>query len=121
MSDNQQQERFGQLDAELTALFAEYRAAIPDPEPGANFGPRLWQKIEARRNYTFSLRRFTQGIVTAAAAASLLMGVSLVVQRTHTVSFYNTTYLEALAADQGTDQVTELAEITDPVEHESTR
>ena len=37
------------LEDKLDALWAEYRAAFPDPESDANFMPMLWQKIESRR------------------------------------------------------------------------
>ena len=35
-------------DERLDALFRAYRQACPDPEPSADFMPRLWLKIEAR-------------------------------------------------------------------------
>ena len=41
----------------LDALFTEYRAACPDPEPGADFMPALWRRIEARRTATVSVFR----------------------------------------------------------------
>ena len=34
----------------LDQLLVNYRAACPDPEPGANFMPTMWQRIEARRS-----------------------------------------------------------------------
>jgi hypothetical protein len=83
----------------LERLFAAYRAACPDREPGPEFMPQLWEKIEARRSVSYSLKRLARGIITAAAAASLLMGVYLAVPRQTTPP----TYLELLAAGQSPD------------------
>jgi hypothetical protein len=84
-------------DARLAALFASYREACPDPEPSAEFMPRLWQKIDSRQSSLFGLKRLAQGIVTAAAAACLLMGAFLASSPS---AFNAGTYLESLAADQ---------------------
>lgn len=90
-------------NAELSALFAAYRKACPDPEPSANFTPELWAKIEARQTFVHSLKRFAQGIITAAAAASLLMGSYLYRPDSHSSPIYQNTYLELLAAEQSGD------------------
>jgi hypothetical protein len=83
----------------LDGLFAAYREACPDREPGPDFMPQLWEKIEARRAFAYNLKRLARGIITTAAAASLLMGAYLVVPR-HTAQ---PTYLEVLAAAQSPD------------------
>jgi anti-sigma factor RsiW len=62
------------LDQELNSLFAAYRDATPDPEASAQFMPRLWEKIEAKRSFVFRLRRISQLAVAAALAACLLGG-----------------------------------------------
>jgi hypothetical protein len=91
-------------EAELSALFAAYREACPDPDPSANFTPELWARIEARQTFVFSLKRFAQGIITAAAAASLVMGAYLYRPDTYTNSpVYQTGYLELLANEQSAD------------------
>jgi hypothetical protein len=79
----------------LSELFAAYRAALPGPEPSTAFVPGLWERIDARRTYAYSLKRFAQGLITAAAAVCLLMGFYL---SRPEPSYY--TYLEVLAADQ---------------------
>ncbi len=85
----------------LEGLFAAYREACPDPEPGASFMPQLWQKIEDRRAFSCSLKRMARGIITAAAAASLAMAILLAAaQRTTSPS-----YLELLAAGQSHDNL----------------
>lgn len=66
-----------QLDRDLDGLLAQYRGDIGEPEASVNFMPRLWQKIEAKRNLTFKFRRLTQLFVgTAAAICLLIAGVS---------------------------------------------
>jgi hypothetical protein len=79
----------------LSELFAAYRTAVPDPESSAAFVPGLWEKIDARRSFAYSLKRFAQGLITAAAAVCLVMGFFL--SRPEPSNF---TYLEVLAADQ---------------------
>jgi hypothetical protein len=81
-------------DERLQALLAAYRETYPDPEPGPDFMPQLWQKIDASRSFTFSLRRLARGIITAAAAAALLMGVILTQREANP----SPSYLELLAA-----------------------
>ncbi len=86
----------GSPEDRLTALFAAYRDACPDVDGGAGFMPRLWQNIDARQTYGFTLKRFAQGVITAAAAISLAMGIYL----THIQPRISTPYLETLAASQ---------------------
>ena len=81
----------------LNALFRAYRAACPEPDPSANFMPGLWQRIEARQSFGFSLRRMVSGFVTAAAALTLALGVYMAIPRTSSSSAYPVSYLEALA------------------------
>jgi hypothetical protein len=90
----------GKLEAELSRLFADYREALPDPEPSADFMPRLWRRIEARQSSVRDLRRLAQGFVTAAALLSVLIGVFLTRTERQGSVFYTNTYLEILAADQ---------------------
>ena len=86
----------------LDALFGAYRAACPDPEPGVNFMPQLWERIEGRRNFSFAFRRMARGLVTAAVAAALAMAVYLYYPQTNS-AFYSETYVEALAAGHGAE------------------
>jgi hypothetical protein len=95
----------------LAGLFAAYREACPDPEVSPEFMPRLWQKIESRRIFAYSLKRLAQGIITAAAVASLAMGVYLAAPRTTATP---PTYLELLAAGPSHDDIAD-AEIVRPV------
>ena len=52
----------------IDRLLAAYREACPDPEASAQFMPALWSKIDARRSFTLTLRRWTGALVAAAMA-----------------------------------------------------
>ncbi len=86
-------------DAALDKMFAEFRAATPDPEPGADFMPGLWRRIEARRaNNLWIFRRLAQVCVGATLALTLLMGAVLI-PRLEKAPAYTTSYVDELAAD----------------------
>jgi anti-sigma-K factor RskA len=84
------------MDDKLDALWAEYRAACPDPEPGASFMPVLWQKIEARRTETTSVfRHMAEAWALAALALALILAV--LAPRLHRETVYSAnTYVEVL-------------------------
>ena len=91
-------------DERLDALFAEYREALPDPEAGADFMPKLWQKIEARRTETsWVFRRLAQICVAATVALTLLLSTVLMPTPDNSEAFYSGTYVDVLAADHATD------------------
>jgi hypothetical protein len=64
---------------ELNELFVNYKAAVPDPDPSANFMPQLWRNIEARQTLMLRVRKLTQVFVGAAAAVCLLFAMIQVV------------------------------------------
>jgi len=74
---------------ELDRIFADYREAIPDPEPSAAFMPRLWEAIEARRAFRVRFGRLSRVFVTAAGAAWLIMAGVLIAYSTSASSFAN--------------------------------
>src|SRR5437016_5665885 len=83
----------------LDALWAEYREACPDPEPGASFMPGLWQRIEARRSSNVTmLRRLAQVCVGATLALTVVLG-ALVLPRLERAPLYSATYVDVIAAD----------------------
>ena len=64
------------MDDQLNKLWVEYREAVPDPEAGPSFMPKLWQRIEARRGEPLSVfRRLAQVCVMTTLALALLMSV----------------------------------------------
>jgi len=80
----------------LNALFAAYRNACPTPEAGANFMPELWQRIEARKSFSFSFGRMANALATAAVALSIALGVYMSLPRSNS-GYYSQSYIEALA------------------------
>ena len=88
----------GNKEEGLDALLRAFRDACPDREPGPNFMPGVWQRIEARQLATFSFRRMAQAFVTAAAAVTVALGVYLYLPRNAArANPYPQNYLEALA------------------------
>jgi hypothetical protein len=83
----------------LDSLFVAYREACPAPEAGADFMPRLWQKIEARRVETTSVfKRFAQACV-AATAVLVIVTAMLMPSSQDSEVFYSSTYSDVLVAD----------------------
>jgi len=60
-------------DNGLDELFHRYREACPEIEPGANFMPALWQKIDARQSFWSVFDRFGARLTTASALICLLL------------------------------------------------
>lgn len=90
-------------ESRLDELFLAYRDACPTPEPGANFMPALWSRIEAREVSTNWFGRFAKGLVTAALAASMILG--LMVSSRHasvnpSSAYFNSTFVDAWSADR---------------------
>lgn len=82
---------------ELAKLFAAYREAVPDPEPGPSFMPGLWQRIESRRSSPLLVfRRLAQFFATVAVGFALLIG-SVIIPRMQNAPVYNATYVDVLA------------------------
>ncbi|MBZ5607478.1 MAG: hypothetical protein LAP38_04415 [Acidobacteriia bacterium] len=67
----------GLRNDDLDGLFAQYKAALPDPEASANFMPELWRKIEGRQSVLVRVKRLTQIFVATAAAICLLFAILL--------------------------------------------
>lgn len=93
------------MEQKLDALFAEYRAACPDPEPGADFMPGMWKRIEARRVATVSVfRHWAQVCVMATVALTVLIGVVLI-PRLQSDPAANASYVEALMFEHSSDYI----------------
>jgi hypothetical protein len=93
----------GSQDDQLDAMFRAYRDACPAPEPGVNFMPQLWRRIESRQSYTFSFRRMANALVTAAVAASICLGVYTTIHRAPESAGYSQSYVETLAENNAID------------------
>src|SRR5437588_11550310 len=96
------------LEKDFEALMARYRLAVDEPEPTANFMPRLWQRIEARRTFAFRCRRVTQVFVGAAAVLCLLIAGISTVTPPPPGSQLHGTYLDALAEAHPADSLAAL-------------
>jgi hypothetical protein len=83
----------------IDELFRAYRDACPDPEPGPGFMPAMWARIEARETSVNWFGRFAKGLVTAAVATSVILGMTLS-SLNHSSSFFDATFVDALRADQ---------------------
>lgn len=59
----------------LDGLLDRYSRACPDVEAGANFMPGLWQRIEAKRGFSFKLASYAR--ILAMTAASLCLAAGL--------------------------------------------
>ncbi|HLJ16576.1 MAG TPA: hypothetical protein VKV15_18920 [Bryobacteraceae bacterium] len=90
------------LNQNLDSLFAAYREACPDSEPGDRFMPGLWNKIEARQSSVILLTRWSKIFVTAAAAITLLMSVVLI-PHVQSREVYSSSYIDVLSADHTYD------------------
>ena len=82
----------------LDKMFRAYHAACPIPEAGANFMPALWARIEAREVSTHWLGRVDKTLVTAALAASVILGL-MISSMNQSSSFFDATFVDALRAD----------------------
>ena len=90
-------------DSRLDELFQAYRDACPIPEASANFMPALWARIESREVSTNWFGRFAKGLVTAALAASVILGLmvsSKSPSRSPSSAFFNSNYVDAWSADR---------------------
>lgn len=85
-------------EARLDELFRAYRAASPDPEASANFVPNMWTRIAARENSTNWFGRVAKTLVTAALAASVILGM-MMSSMNQSSAFFNATFVDALRAD----------------------
>ena len=92
-----------ELERRLDGLLLRYRDACPDPEPGPNFMPALWQSIDSRRSFALSFGRWARGLVTAAAALAMLMAVFVAMPSRQVSPVYLATYIDVLDDDSGTD------------------
>jgi anti-sigma-K factor RskA len=90
------------MDDKLDSLWAEYRQACPEPEPSANFTPRVWQRIEARRRTTSSLRHWVEACVMAALTLTLLIAAFLI-PRYQRQPLYQSTSADVLAEADSPD------------------
>ncbi len=94
-------EAFSDNDNErLDLFFDRYRAAFPDPEPGVNFMPQLWSRIESRHTFSFVFGRLSKTFATISAGICLLLAMlNLMASPSSTAS-----YTDSLLSDSSAEQ-----------------
>src|ERR1700726_2539856 len=80
-------------EAHLDEMFRAYRAACPDPEASANFMPAIWARIEAREVSTTWFGSVAKALVTAALAASVILGM-MISSTNQSSAFFNATFVD---------------------------
>jgi hypothetical protein len=93
-----EQGNLSESEIRLDELFRAYRAACPDPDASANFMPAIWARIEAREVSTNWFGRVAKALVTAALAASVILGL-MISSTNQSSSFFDATFVDALRAD----------------------
>jgi hypothetical protein len=85
----------------LDELFLRYRSACPDVEASAEFMPKLWARIENKRNFSSVFQHLGRVLVKASAAACLLLaGLNLLPPAaTSAIHAKYATYADALSAE----------------------
>ncbi len=98
-------------DERLNRLFEEYRGVCADRDGGANFMPGMWQKIEANRNSLVAWQWMGRRVLAGAAGLAVVLGLIWISPLQSSV-FYHSTYVEALDADQETDELASILPIS---------
>jgi len=86
-------------NAELSEWLQAYRSACPEPEASVNFMPAMWAKIEARQLSTNLFGRMAKALVTAALAATVILGLMVSTYNRQADINFNGTYIEALSVE----------------------
>ena len=88
-------------DRHLDELFLRYRAACPEVTEKADFMPRLWARIENRSSFPLVFQRLGRVLVTASAAACLLLAALNLAPHAAWASSRSAyaTYADALSAE----------------------
>jgi hypothetical protein len=100
MNSNSPMERANPAEGDyrLDELFLAYRQACPDIDGSAKFMPGVWAGIEAREISTNWFGRVAKALVTAAVAASVILGM-MMSSANHSSDFFDATFVDALQAD----------------------
>jgi len=85
-------------DSGLNDLFQKYRAACPEVEPGANFMPGIWQRIESRHSFRFAFQQIARPLMAGSAALVLLLVLLSIVSNEH-ARLTAPSYVDALIAE----------------------
>lgn len=111
---------FSQEDEDaLDTLFQRYRDACPELEPGVNFMPQLWSRIDSRHTFSFVFGRLSKTFATVSAGLCLLLAVLNLMSSPQLAP----SYTDALLSDSSAEQTyfTEAIRSTPPIENFSPR
>jgi len=92
------------FDQKLDSLFVVYREAVQDPDASADFMPKLWSRIDAKRSFVYRLKRMSQ-VAVAAALAACLLGGALITPLSQRTPHISGTYVDVLAEAHAEDAV----------------
>ncbi len=98
MISNKPMEQGNSDELRLDEMFRAYHDACPIPEASTNFMPALWSRIEAREVSTNWFGSVAKMLVTAALAASVILGL-MISSMNQSTAFLNATFVDALRAD----------------------
>lgn len=87
-------------EAALDELFKSYKNACPEPEPGAQFMPEIWSRIDSRHSFSFIFGRFSKPLATLSAAACLLLAALNLMSTPQAPP----SYADALLSDSSAEQ-----------------
>lgn len=87
-----------EAELRLDLLLRSYRDACPENEASANFMPELWAKIDQRRASTNFFQRYARMLVTAALAATAILGIMISTQAGNGLPSPGV-YMESLVTD----------------------
>jgi len=104
-------------DRQLDELLGQYGKACPEVAPSPQFMPKLWARIDSRRSFPFVFQRLARVLVTASAAACLLVGALNMLPSVTSSGDQNgfASYTDALSAE-GTVERTYYSEMKSPVD-----
>jgi len=103
-----------QFKDDIQAIFHEYRESMRDFEPGPEFMPKLWSRIDARRGFTLRIKRFTHVFLAGAAALCLVMTGVLVLPISRQP--VQSTYVDILAEAHPSESLAALGIVRDPAD-----
>ncbi|MBI3667330.1 MAG: hypothetical protein HY236_14075 [Acidobacteria bacterium] len=93
----------------LELLWEAYRRVTPEPEPGPNFMPELWARIDASRSVSWvgPLKQLVARLLPVTAALILAMGAYIWIPQFRSAGRSATPdapYVDVLAAEMMEDQ-----------------
>jgi hypothetical protein len=85
-------------ESQLDDLFKAFRESCDASPESPTFMPHIWARIEARRNSTNWFDSMAKALVTAAIAASAILGF-LISSSNQSTAFYKAPFVDALVTD----------------------